>query len=153
MARQNKYPDTSTFCFYNANPKHRITGDCVIRALCTALDEPYEKVYRELFEFSLNCGYMLSCKECYDKFLASKGWRKLKQPRKDDNTKYTGKEFCEQLQDDPWIFTGREYDHNARIFAKIGGNHVIAIVAGKVHDIWDSTDGCIGNYWIKEGAA
>ena len=150
MKRQQKFPDTPTFHFYNANPKNKITGDCVIRALSTAMGESYETVYRELFEFSLKCGYMLNSKECYDKYLVSKGWIKQKQPRKDNNTKYTGKEFCEQLQEDPWIFTGKEYDFNARIIAKIGGHHIIAIIDGKVHDIWNSTGGCIGNYWLKE---
>lgn len=149
MVRQQKYPDTATFHFYNANPKRRVTGDCVIRALSTAMDVPYEVVYRELFEFSQKCGYMLNSKECYSKYLQSKGWIKQKQPRKDDNTKYTGVEFCEQLQDDPWLFTGKEYDFNARIIAKIGSHHIVAIVDGMVHDTWDSTDGCIGNYWTK----
>lgn len=153
MSRQQKIPDTSTFHFYNANPKGKLTGDCVIRALCAAMGEPYETVYRELFEFSLKCGYMLNCKECYDKYLASKGWVKQKQPRKDNNKKYTGKEFCEQLQEDPWIFTGKEYDYNAHIIAKIGGHHIVAIIDGKINDIWNSTGGCIGNYWTKEGAA
>ena len=137
MKRQNKFPDTSTFHFYNANPKNRITGDCVIRALCTALEEPYEVIYKELFEFSLKCGYMLNDKKCYDKYLKAKGWVKYKQPRKEDNTKYTGKEFCERA---------REYEN---YIAKIGGHHIVAIVHGRVNDIWDSTDGCIGNYWMK----
>lgn len=38
MKRQEKYPETRTFHFHNANPKNRITGDCVTRALCTALE-------------------------------------------------------------------------------------------------------------------
>ena len=33
--------------------------------------------------------------------------------------------------------------------ANIGGNHTVCIKNGKVHDTWDSTDGCIGNYWVK----
>ena len=64
-----------------------------------------------------------------------KGWTKMRQPRKRNNTKYTGKEFCE-------IFKGV-------CVANIGGNHTVCIKNGKVYDIWDSTDGCIGNYWVK----
>ena len=56
MKRQDKYQNTRTFQYYNANPKNRITGDCVIRALCTAMGKPYETVYRELFEFSMKNG-------------------------------------------------------------------------------------------------
>ena len=54
-----------------------------------------------------------------------------------DGTKYTGKEFCKRA---------RKYE---RYVANLGGNHTVAIVNGKVNDIWDSTDGCIGNYWTK----
>ena len=138
MKRQDKYPETKTFHYYNANPKNKITADCVIRALCTAMQEPYDKVYTELFEFSRKCGYMLNEKQCYDKYLQSKGWVKHKQPKKADNTKYTGKEFC---------MKARPYEN---YIAKIGSHHIVAIVNGKVNDIWDSTDGCIGNYWTKE---
>ena len=80
----------------------------------------------------------------------------MKQPRKRDGTKFTGKEFCEYLQrylDDPGVYgvmddEGIEISRN--IVANIGGNHVVAIKDGKVWDIWNSTRGCIGNYWVKE---
>lgn len=138
MKRQDKYPETSTFHYYNANPKNKITGDCVIRALCTAMEEPYEIVYVELLKFSLKCGYMLDDKNCYDKYLQLKGWIKHSQPRKLDNTKYTGEEFCRRIA-----------DKKIRYIAHVGGHHIVAIVNGKINDIWDSTDGCIGNYWTK----
>lgn len=143
MKREEKYKNTKTFTYYNANPKNRITGDCVIRALCTAMNEPYEQVYRELFEYSIKNKYMLNDKKCYEKWLESKGWKKMPQPRKDDKTKYIGKEFCKMVQE----YT---FDYPSRIIAKIGGHHIVAIVEGKVMDIWDSTNGCIGNYWIEK---
>mgnify|MGYP003308668075 CR=1 FL=1 len=91
--RREKYPDTKTFKFYNANPKGKFTCDCVARAVCTALDEPYEKVLKEMFEMSIKTGYEYTDGECMDKYLQSKGWTKMKQPRKHNNTKYTGEEF------------------------------------------------------------
>ena len=142
MKRQDKYQDTNTFVYYNANPKNRITGDCVIRALCVAMDESYETVYKEIFEFSLKNGYMLNDKKCYEKYLASKGWLKLPQPKKYDGTKYTGKEFCELVQEHP-------HSYPKRMIAHIGGHHVVAIGNGRIFDIWNSTSGCIGNYWIQ----
>lgn len=147
MTLKEKYPDTRTFHNYNANPKNKITGDCLIRALSVALDEPYEILYTKLFKFSLKCGYMLDCKQCYAKYLQSQGWVKHKQPRKwYDNRKYTGEEFCKEIQE------GRVWDNAdmSRIIAHIGGHHAVAIIDGKVWDTWDSTDGCIGNYWTKE---
>ena len=140
MKRQEKFPDTKTFKFYNANPKNKITGDCVIRALSTAMELPYHQLYDELYQFSLKCGYMLNDKKCYEKYLAQKGWVKQKQPRKKDNTKYTGKEFCEEIQ------THRHW-YSPNIIAKIGSHHIVAIMYGQVNDIWDSTSYCIGNFW------
>ena len=36
------------FTPYNPNPRGINTGDCVIRAICRALDKTWEKVYTEL---------------------------------------------------------------------------------------------------------
>lgn len=141
MTRQEKYPETSTFHYYNANPKNKITTDCVIRALCVGMTKTYEEVYRGLMETSLRTGYHLDDVKCFEKYLQENGWIKNKQPRKVDNTKYTGKEFCQKLNE-----TAKRY---ANYIANIGGHHIVAIVDGKVNDIWDSTDGCIGNYWTK----
>ena len=58
--------------------------------------------------------------------------------KKPNGKKYTGEEFCREV-----AIKSRRY------VANIGGHHVVAIVDKKVHDIWDSTDGCIGNYWVK----
>lgn len=133
--RQEKYPDTSTFTYYNANPKNKLTCDCVVRAICTALDEPYEKVLREMIEVQIETGYEYTDVKAMDKYLKSKGWIKMKQPRKSDNKKYTGFEFCKT--------------YKGTCVANIGGHHTVCIKNGKVYDTWDSTDGCIGNYWIK----
>ena len=32
----------------------------------------------------------------------------------------------------------------------IGGHHMACIIDGKVWDTWNSTEGCVGNYWIKK---
>lgn len=66
----------------------------------------------------------------------------MPQPRKADGTKYTGKEWCDKIQRNP-NFPGR-------IIANIGGHHTVAIIDGRVWNTWDSTDGCIGNYWIEK---
>lgn len=147
MNRKNKYPETSTFHYYNANPKGKIASDCVIRAICTAMNEPYEKVYRELLEESLKCGYVLNEPRCYDRYLQSRGWVKNKQPRKINNSKYTGKEFCDELNG----YGGHPFGN---VIANIGGHHIVAIckdkIDYKIFDTWDSTNKSIGNYWIKQ---
>lgn len=143
MKREQKYPDTSTFHFYNANPKNRFTTDCVVRALSTGLQLPYNQVVMELAEMQCKTGYNARDVKTIDLYLKSKGWVKCKQPRKYDNTKYTGREFCNHIQQ----YT---MDYPERLIANIGGHHIVAIVDGRVWDTWNSTDGCIGNYWMDK---
>ena len=150
MKRQEKYPDTETFHWHNENPKNKITGDCVLRAIATATGLSWDEVLDGLCEVAKKYKYSIGDDKCYGRFLKELGWSKQKQPRKDDNTKYTGEEFCYQLQEDPWIFTGKESVGHTPIVAHIGGNHVVCIKDRRVWDIWDSTDGCIGNYWVKD---
>lgn len=148
MKRQDKYPNTRTFHFHNANPKNRITGDCVTRALCTALEIPYNQCVMEQAEVQCKTGYDNATAQGIDYYLKTYGWTKHPQPRKPDGTKYTGKEWCERLQEDiVWAKNGKSLK---RIVANIGGHHTVAIIDGKVYDHWDCTDGCIGNYWVKE---
>lgn len=131
MTRQEKYPETKTFHYYNANPHNRKSGDCVIRAICTALNQSWEQTARDLTEVGIKYGYTANDKHTYEKYLASKGWVKHSQPKKADNTKYTGKEFCNIAK------TSHPY------IAHIGSHHIVAIINGKVNDIWDSTDGVL----------
>ena len=144
MTRKEKYPDTSTFHFYNANPKNRFTTDCVVRALSTALNLPYKQVLYELTDLQCETGYDAGETTLISKYLQNKGWQKQKQPRKEDNTKYTGKEFCKTLQTRACSFP---VSSSGRYVANIGGHHIVAIVDDKVWDTWNSTNGCIGNYW------
>ena len=145
MTRQEKYPETSTFHYFNANPKNKITCDCVVRAVSTALEQDYTLTLMEMTQLQCELGYDITDTKLYSAYLELKGWVRCKQPRKSNNKKYTGEEWCKLLQKDPWVVIGKR-----RVVANIGGNHVVAIVDGKVWDIWDSTDGCIGNYWVKK---
>lgn len=135
-SRTVKYPNTSTFVNYNANPKGRITGDCTFRAIATALEQTWEETVMEMAELSCKTGYAINDNKGIAKYMELKGWKKMKQPRKKNNTKYTGNEFCK-------MFKGT-------CVANIGGHHIVCIKNGKVYDTWDSTEGCIGNYWVKE---
>ena len=139
MKRQDKYQETSTFHYHNANPKNRITGDCVFRAFTLAMQQDYNTTVMEMAELMCKTGYALNDTKGEHKYLEMKGWKKHSQPKKSDGTKYTGKEFCKLLA-----------EKDKRYIAHIGGHHMVAIIGGKVNDTWDSTDGCIGNYWTKE---
>lgn len=143
MKRQDKYPETRWFHYYNANPHNKLVSDCVFRAISVALGQSWETTVLDMTELGLKYGYPANDNHTIDKYLSIRGWVKCKQPRKEDNTKYTGKEWCTELQEP---FGNRLYFED-KIIANIGGHHIVAIVDGKVWDTWDSTDGCIGNYW------
>lgn len=155
MKRQDKYPETSTFHYHNANPKNRFTGDCRIRAISVACEIPYNQVVMDLAKIHCETGYDQTANQGISILMERYGWTKFKQPRKADNSKYTGKEFCEVLQE----FLALKELHgmmcddgiviSPRIFCNIGGHHEVAIIDGKVWDTWNSTGGCIGNYWVK----
>lgn len=142
MPKRRIYPDTETFHYHNQNPKNRITGDCRIRAISLACEVPYNDVVMDLARIQCETGYDQITNQGISILLKQYGWVKQNQPRKSDNTKFTGKEFCKYRQ--------RVAECSGdRIVANIGGHHTVAIVGGKVWDTWDSTDGCIGNYWVK----
>lgn len=145
MKRADKYPETPFFKFYNANPKNRITSDCVIRAISTATEIPYNDVLTELYNLAIKTGYSPTSKQCYGKYLESLGWIKHNQPKKDDNTKYTGQEFINYIN---------EKYYKGNYICHIGGHHITAVLTDKdtghrIYDIWDCSEDCIGNYWTK----
>ena len=137
MQLWEKYPDTKTFRWYNANPKHKHTGDCILRAISVAAEIPWEEAAKLMYEVGVDTGLWLT-NEATTEALKRLGWAKMKQPRKKNGKKYTGVEFCQKIAE-----PGKRY------VAHIGGHHEVAIVDKKVWDIWDSTGGCIGNYWVK----
>lgn len=143
-ARTDIYPDTDTFICYNANPKNRITGDCTFRAISTAMEMPWNEVVMEMAELSCDTGYAINDKKGIERYLTKKGWVKMKQPRRRDNTKYTGKEFIEEIV--------REQYYDEPIIVSIGGHHLTCVCANHFMDIWDCTDKSVGNYWIKRDA-
>lgn len=144
MKRQEKYKDTQTFHFHNQNPKGKYTADCVKRAISHATGVPYNDVVRELAEWQCRTGLDAGEKRLHTKYLESLGWTIHSQPRKDDGTKLTGVDFCKWLN---------KTHCASNVIANIGGHHIVAIVPVdgkfKVCDTWNSTKGCIGNYWTK----
>lgn len=141
--------DTKYLKVFNMNPKNKKTTDCVVRAIALATNQSWEKVLRDLCEIAIETGYHIDDVKCYAKYIESCGFTKCKQPRKPNNKKYTGKEFCQYLYDN-------KVAYNKPILAHIGGHHIVAIMPlndkgekrFKVVDIWDSTDGTIGNFWM-----
>lgn len=134
--------DTEYFRYYNANPKDRRTGDCVFRAIALSTGKTWDEVLDDLTVYAHKYKVAPNDTAAYDKYLKDLGYTKMAQPRKKDNTKYTGEEFCRDYLSK---FRLGKYD----VVAHIGGHHIVAIVDCQVVDIWNSSYKTIGNYWIR----
>lgn len=44
MNRKDKNPTTNWFAYNNVNPKNKINGDCVIRAIANAMNKTWDEV-------------------------------------------------------------------------------------------------------------
>lgn len=122
---------------YNANPQKRKTSDCVIRAICTALNQDYVMTLHDLVDTQISTGYCFNDPKCYTKYLAAKGFVKQKQPKNPDGTKIRGSDFATKFKDGVAI-------------AHIGTHHIVCIKNGAIVDTWNCSNGKIGNYWIKK---
>lgn len=127
--------NTSSFQYFNANPEGNNTDDCVVRAISAATNQSWEDTLMGLTECAIKYKLMIHDPKLYDKYLNEIGWQKQKQPRKRNNKKYTGKE---------WV---KKFDGDA--IAHVGTFHIVYITHNHIFDTWDSSDGYVGNYWIK----
>lgn len=125
------------FRYYNCNPHHKHTPDCVIRAIAAGEGESWETTLRNLTECMIKHGDMLSTPELYGKYLKDRGWVKQKQPKTKDGKKIKIKDFLK-------TFHGQAIAH-----AGIG--HVTYLSEGKVYDLWDCSGDIVGNFWTYEG--
>ena len=149
-SREEKYPDTKYFHYYNANPKNRITGDCRIRAICTALEIPYNDVVMELAQIQCETGYDQTTTQGLALLLKRHGWTKLKQPRNKDNTKMSAKQFVDKLFHPIYEEElGLPEFYIDRIVCNLGSHHMACIITGQVYDIWNSSNETIGNIWVR----
>ena len=148
--RQLEYPETKFFKFYNANPKGKITDDCVIRAIAQGQNISWNEAYTKLFNNSVKLCVMPNNRKNADAVLKSDGWVRMSQPKHYDGRKVTAREL---------IYYYSQWKSNVSIIASIGAHHFTCICdinrdnekprEYKVHDIWDCSDNCIGVYYIK----
>ena len=155
MKREKKFKETDTFIYYNANPKNRITGDCSFRAIATGLEQDYNQTVMEMAQHMCKTGYAMNDSKGENSYLTKvKGWIKHSQPKHDNGTKYTGKEFA------IWLSLKYKNGEIGNVICHIGGHHTVCIKPTyhgdgfncryKIHDIWDSTDGTIGTWWTEQ---
>lgn len=130
---------TVNYCNKNVNPKNRKTGDCTTRALSTVLGISWEDALTLQYQYSLKTKYDMTSKQVIERIMADRGYVKMKQPRKEDNTKYLVGEIDK-------LTYHTERKNGVLILL---ANHCTAIIGDDLIDLWDCRWKTIGNYWIK----
>ena len=142
MNKERRMIGNDYYEFVNVNPKGKLKGDCVIRAIANACNQSWEQTIREMTELGIRKGLVCNDTTLYPKYLETKGFTEMKEPRDVCNRKMTIREWMEEEQ----IYPG---NHTTAIVANVGSHHVTCIKDGKVQDIWDCSHNTMHKYWFK----
>lgn len=110
---------------FNPNPKLKRVGDCVVRAICKAINQSWEDTYIQVCLQGLKMSDMPTSNSVWGAYLKSKGYLQVTIPNTCPDC-YSIRDFCE--------------DNPKGTFVVGTGTHVVAIVDGDYYDAWDSGD-------------
>ena len=118
----------------NENPANARVGDCVIRAISTALNQDWVKTYAELCVQGLMFCDLPSSNAVWGSYLAHKGYKRFAIPN--DCNCYTVENFCK--------------DHPNGTYILGTGTHALTVISGNYYDVWDSGQEAPIYYFTKE---
>lgn len=107
----------------NPNPKNKVVGDCVIRAISILLDRSWEEIYEDICVLGRQMYDMPSSNEVWSEYLYQKGYSRHIIPDTCPAC-YTVRRFCE--------------DHMFGEYLLATGSHVVTVLDGNYYDTWDS---------------
>lgn len=143
MKKSERMIDNDYYKYINVNPKNKIGGDCVVRAIANATNQSWVQTIRELTELGIKLGFVPIDKRVYEKYLLSKGFKQENEPRDVNNRKISVREFMRNEQ----IYEGNQ---KTIIVMNVGSHHVSCIKNGKVNDIWDCSRDTMHKYWWRK---
>ena len=111
------------FIEYNPNPRMINAGDCVIRAICNALDIDWVKVYMELTIKGLEKAMWGDTNAVWEKYLKEHGFEQ---------------HVLEDTCPDCYTIDDFTNDHKTGTYIVATGSHVVAVQDGHYFDTWDS---------------
>lgn len=120
---------------YNPNPYGKRVGDCVIRAISKALNQPWEKTYTEIALQGLILGDMPSSNAVWGAFLKNNGFERYAIPNTCPDC-YTVEDFCR--------------DNPKGTYLLALSSHVVTVQDGNAYDIWDSLNEVPQYYWKRK---
>ena len=120
---------------YNPNPRGTVTGDCAIRAIAKATEQPWENAYTALSVVGYGKGDLPNANHVWGAYLKSKGFKRAIIP-----------DTC------PDCYTVSDFaaDHPHGMYVLALDNHVVAVNDGDWFDAWDSGNEVPNYYWYKE---
>lgn len=121
--------------FYNPNPDSPYRGDCVIRALCKALDKPWEYIYVELCVQGFAMHDLPNSDTVWGSYLRSKGFERFIVPNTCPDC-YTISDFAA--------------DHPAGTYVLGTGTHAVTIRDGIIYDTMDTSNEIPIYYYSRE---
>lgn len=128
----------------NVNPKQNKVGDCVIRAIAYATDQTWERVFDDLCAIARKKCRMPNDDKVYAEYLKKLGWEQMKQPRKQDNTKFTVQEFV-----DEYVYDCEDSNrNNARHICRVA-HHLTCVSYAELYDTWNCGHKTVGKWWRK----
>lgn len=123
------------FIEYNPNPRLLNTGDCVIRAICKALDMEWEKVYMDLTLKGLQLAMWGDTNAVWEAYLKERGFVQQVLPSTCPDC-YTIADFAA--------------DHKDGTYIVATGTHVVAVKDGNYYDTGDSGKDVPSYYFYYE---
>lgn len=118
----------------NENPINNRVGDCVVRAISTALNQEWEKTYTELCVQGLMFCDLPSSNAVWGSYLAHKGYKRCAIPNACNC--YTVEDFCRE--------------HPKGTFILGTGSHALTVIDGQYYDSWQSGNEAPIYYFTKD---
>ena len=129
----------SKYIYFQPNEKDikDKVGDCVIRALCKALDKSWLEVFDNLCKHAREFQCLPNQKPAYEAYLKELGWRYI--PAK--NKKQKVSEFKSSFDDKDFYI----------LYVRVGyQTHMVTSDKHNYYDTWDCGNKYIYGYFIKE---
>ena len=116
----------------NPNPQHKHVPDCVIRAICFALNMSWYEVYDDLCEVGRRDCNMPSADAVWGHYLQMRGFEPFLLPKTCPR--------CTTVRDFAKIYPEGTYIIGT-------GSHAVAVINGDYFDSWDSGDEIPSFFW------
>lgn len=123
--------DDFLYKYFNPNPKEQKVGDCVVRALCKALDLEWDLCFCVLTTFAFGMKDMPSANRVWGRMLYQNGFK-----RHIIDHDCTVEEFC--------------HEHPKGTYLLAIQGHVVCCIDGDYFDSWDSGHETPLYYWEME---